>query len=48
LNCIAHLLDLIPYERVPRKKARLPARSKRGAYDDRAALEGRRFVPAKY
>jgi len=48
LNCIAHLLGRIPYKRLPRKKVRLPARSTKGAYDDRASLEGRRFVPSKY
>src|SRR5262245_24516366 len=48
LNCISHLLSLIPYERVPRKKVRLPKRSTKDAYDDRATLEGRRFVAAKY
>src|SRR5262245_56585076 len=48
LNCIRHLLDLIPYEKVPRKKVELPKRSKEHAYDDRATLEGRRFVAARY
>ena len=48
LNCISHLLGLIPYEKLPRKKVNLPQRSKRGAYDDRATLEGRRFVATKY
>ena len=48
LNCISHLLSLIPYEEVPRKKVKLPERSMKGAYDDRATLESRRFVPAKY
>ena len=48
LNCIAHLLDLIPYKKVPREKVKLPERSKKGAYDDVAALEGRRFIPEKY
>ncbi len=48
LNCIAHLLRLIPYEEVPRKKVKLPKRSNEGKYDDQAALEGRRFVPEKY
>jgi hypothetical protein len=33
---------------VPREKVKLPARSMKGAYDDRAALRGRKFVPAKY
>ncbi len=48
LNCISHLLSLIPYQKLPRNAVKLPKRSKRGAYDDRATLEGRRFVPAKH
>jgi len=48
LNCISHLLSLIPYRRAPRKKARLPDRSSKGAYDDEATLHGRRFVPEMY
>ncbi len=48
LNCIAHLLSLIPYEKVPRKKVKLPKRSNKGKYDDQATLEGRKFVPEKY
>ena len=48
LNCIRHLLSLIPYKKVKRKKVKLPKRSKKDAYDDQATLKGRRFVPAKY
>jgi polyphosphate kinase 2 len=48
LNCISHLLGLISYKKLPRKKAKLPERSMQDAYDDRATLEGRRFVEAKY
>jgi polyphosphate kinase 2 len=48
LNCITHLLSLIPYEKVPRKKVKLPKRSMKRAYDDQATLQGRRFVPEKY
>jgi polyphosphate kinase 2 len=48
LNCISHLLSLIPYEKVSREKVKLPKRSKQGAYDDEATLKTRRFVPAKY
>jgi polyphosphate kinase len=48
LNCITHLLSLIPYKRIPREKVKLPKRSTKGAYDDQATLEGRRFVPEKY
>jgi polyphosphate kinase 2 len=48
LNCIRHLLDLISSEKVPREKPELPERSMDGAYDDRATLQGRRFVPEKF
>jgi polyphosphate kinase 2 len=48
LNCIAQLLSLIPYEKIPRKQIKLPKRSKKGEYDDQATLQGRRFVPEKY
>jgi hypothetical protein len=42
------LLKLIPYKKVPREKIELPKRSMKGAYDDQASLNGRRFVPEKY
>ena len=48
LNCIHHLLKLIPYKKVPREKIKLADRSMKGAYDDQAALKGRKFVPEKY
>jgi polyphosphate kinase 2 len=48
LNCISHLLSLIPYREAPREKIKLSKRSGKGAYDDRATLKGRRFVPEKY
>jgi polyphosphate kinase 2 len=48
LNCIAHLLDLIPYKDVARDKIKLPKRSTKGEYDDQATLKGRHFVPAKF
>ncbi|HKF13316.1 MAG TPA: polyphosphate kinase 2 [Xanthobacteraceae bacterium] len=48
LNCIRHLLSLIPYKKIKRKKVKLPKRSMKGAYDDRATLKGRRFIPAQY
>jgi len=37
LNRICHLLSLIPYEKVPQEKARLPERSMKDAYDDLAS-----------
>jgi polyphosphate kinase 2 len=48
LNCISDLLGLIPYKQLPRKKVKLPERSTKDAYDDRATLNGKRFVEARY
>jgi polyphosphate kinase len=48
LNCIAHLLSRIPYQKVPREKVKLPKRSTKGEYDDQAALRGRQFVAERY
>jgi len=48
LNCLRHILSLIPYQKVPREKVKLPKRSMKGAYDDQASLKVRRFVPEKY
>ncbi|KMO31620.1 polyphosphate kinase [Methylobacterium variabile] len=46
LNCIAHLLHLIPYEEREAEPVDLPKRSKKNAYDD--TLRNRRFVPELY
>jgi polyphosphate kinase 2 len=48
LNCISHLLSIIPYKRVPKGKVKLPKVSHKGAYDDQATMKDRRFVPEKY
>jgi polyphosphate kinase 2 len=48
LNCISHLLSLIPYKNAPREKIKLPQRSKKGAYNDQATLKGRNFIPERY
>ena len=48
LNCIRHVLRLIPYKEISRKKIKLPKRSSKGEYNDQASLRGRRFVPVKY
>jgi polyphosphate kinase 2 len=48
LNCITHLLSLIPYKDVPHEKIKLPERSTKKEYDDQASLKGRNFVPEKY
>ena len=48
LNCIRHILKLIPHKEVPREKVKLPKRSMKHAYDDEATIRNRRFVAEKY
>ena len=48
LNCISHILDLIPYKKIKHKKVKLPKRSNKGKYDHRASLTGIGVVPQKY
>ena len=45
LNCISHLLSLIPYGDVPREDVNLPERPHRDKYDPKAGLLERNFVP---
>jgi polyphosphate kinase 2 len=48
LNCIAHLLKLIPYKPVKKEKVKLPKRSNKGRYNDQTGLRGMAFVPERY
>ncbi len=48
LNCISHVLENVPYEHIERQEIVLPARDETDAYDDQAAMKGRRYVPDKY
>jgi polyphosphate kinase 2 len=48
LNCISHLLSLIPYKKLPLEEVRFGKRNMKGKYDDRAAVESRCYVPEKY
>jgi polyphosphate kinase 2 len=48
LNCISHLLSLIPYKDPQLEGVKLGKRNMKDTYDDEAALEGRRFIPANY
>ncbi|MFZ0676655.1 polyphosphate kinase 2 [Candidatus Binatus sp.] len=48
LNCIRHILSLVPHKDVPREKVKVPKRATKGAYDDKSSLKGRKFVPEKY
>src|SRR3712207_9504224 len=44
LNTIAHVLSRVPHKALPTKKAKLPKRSSKDAYDDEASIAKRRFV----
>ena len=48
LNCISHILKLIPYEKVSRGKVKLPKRSGKRAYEDQTSLKGMKFVAETY
>ena len=48
LNCIAHILGMIPHRRLRRQRPRLPKRRTKGGYDDRVGLKGRHFVAELY
>ena len=48
LNCISHILSMIPHKKVPRDRVKLPDRSVKDRYDDQATLKGRKFVPEQY
>jgi polyphosphate kinase 2 (PPK2 family) len=48
LNCIAHILDTIPFKKAPQERVKLPRRSKNGAYDDQAGLRQMQFVEERY
>jgi polyphosphate kinase 2 len=48
LNCISHLLSLIPYKDPQLEEVKLGRRNLKDKYDDEAALKGRRFIPAIY
>ncbi|MCG3205513.1 MAG: Polyphosphate:ADP phosphotransferase 3 [Elusimicrobia bacterium] len=48
LNCITHLLSLIPYKKLKQTKIKLPKRSKKKSYNDQKSLSRRRFVAEVY
>jgi polyphosphate kinase len=48
LNCISHILKLIPFKKVSRAKVKLPKRSDKLKYDDQVTLKGMKFVAEKY
>jgi polyphosphate kinase 2 len=48
LNCISHLLSVIPYEDLDGDTVNLPRRSTEHEYDDKATMRGRRYVPERF
>ena len=48
LNCISHLLKLIPYKSMRRTKIRLPKRSNKGQFNDKAVLRKMNLVAEQY
>jgi polyphosphate kinase len=48
LNCIAHLLKLIPHKRMKKEKVKLPKRSENRRYNDQAGLRGMTFIAERY
>jgi polyphosphate kinase len=48
LNCITHLLSMIPYKRIRREKVQLPKRSDKGRYNDQAMLRKMTRIPELY
>ena len=48
LNCIAHLLRLIPYKKVPREKSEAPQALREGRLRRPGFTRGRKFVAERY
>ena len=48
LNCISHVLERIPYKRVRSERVKLPPRSEKGRYNDRASIKGMEFVAERF
>jgi len=48
LNCISHILKMVPPGRLPRSTVKLPKRSNKGRHDDQVGLKQRNFVSERY
>lgn len=48
LNCISHLLKMIPYKRISKELVKLPTRSTKHKYNDALKTKGRKFVAQVY
>ena len=48
LNCISHLLSLIPHKKLPREVVKLGKRNLKGRYDDKESISQFGTIPQKY
>ncbi|MBW2410848.1 MAG: polyphosphate kinase 2 [Deltaproteobacteria bacterium] len=48
LNCISHLLSLIPHKKLPREVVKLGKRNLKGRYDDQESISQFGTIPQKY
>jgi len=48
LNCISHILKLIPYRKVSHPTIKLPKRETKRKYDDQASLKRMKFIAQDY
>jgi polyphosphate kinase 2 (PPK2 family) len=48
LNCISHILSMIPHKKIRAEKVKLPKRVEKNTYNDQLSLKGRRFVQERY
>ncbi len=48
LNCISHILSLVPYQKAAPEKVTLPKRGAKHKYDDQETLVGRNLISKKY
>ena len=48
LNCISHLLSLIPHKKLPREVVKLGKRDLKGRYDDKESIVQFGTIPQKY
>ena len=48
LNCISHILSVLPYKKVKREEVKLPKRSNKHQYDDVTSIKDRHFVASRY
>ena len=48
LNALRHVIEQIPYKKLPHEKVKLPKRSTKGAYDDDKSIANRHFVEDHY